>query len=353
MRDFSITTRLTFVILAGATLVLAACGGGASPAATGTAVPTAPGTTTAPPLETVTLALDWVANVNYLGVYAAIGKGYLAARRIDLKVLPYANTPAEPLVESGKADLGISYPPDVIINRAAGLAYRAVAALVARNTTALAVLDSSPYTTPAQLDGRLYGGFGIPSDEAIVTAILKRAGVASPRFRQVVLTTGAIDALAAGRVQYSAVFAGIDDVQAELAGTRLRLFPYRDVLGAAGDYPNAVYVAADATIAKRADALRRTLAALAEGYEWAAANPEAAGRLLIDQNRTELSSSETLVARSAAATAPLFVDAAGRWGALQDADFAGLEQILADGGVVKGSAPPVGDLYTDSLLPPG
>ena len=342
MRDFTRDMRLRIGILAGLALLLAACSGGSGPAATTGATaatgPTTASATTAPPIETVTLALDWVANVNYLGIYVAIENGYLADAGIDLKILPYASTPAEPLIESGKADLGISYPPDVIINRAGGLAYRAVAGLVAHNTTALAVLASSPYTTPAQLDGKLYGGFGIASDEAIVIAILKRAGVVAPRFRQVVLTTGAIDALAAKRVQYSAVFAGIDDVQAELAGTRLRLFPYRDVLGAAGDYPNAVYVAADATIASRADALRRTLAALAKGYAWSAAHPAEAGAILIARNRTELSKSAELVARSAAATAPMFLDAAGRWGRLQAEDFAGLEQILVDGGVVKGAA---------------
>ena len=102
--------------------------------------------------QTVRIALDYSANVNYLGIYVAIDKGCFARQGITAKIIPYANTPAETLVESGNTDLGISYPPDVIINRAKGLQYKAVAALVARNTTALAVLASSPYTRPAQLE---------------------------------------------------------------------------------------------------------------------------------------------------------------------------------------------------------
>ena len=70
---------------------------------------------------TVRIALDYSANVNYLGIYVAIEKGYFARQGIALKIIPYANTPAETLVQSGTTDLGISYPPDVIINRARGL----------------------------------------------------------------------------------------------------------------------------------------------------------------------------------------------------------------------------------------
>ena len=37
------------------------------------------------------------------------------------------------------------------------------------------------------------------------------------------------------------MFGGIDDVTAALQGVKLRTFPYNRYLGAAGNYPNAVY----------------------------------------------------------------------------------------------------------------
>ena len=86
------------------------------------------------------------------------------------------------------------------------------------NTTALAVLASSKYTRPAQLNGKLYGGFGIASDQPLVTAILHADGVAHPVFKQVVLDADVITALAAHRIDYTAVFGGIDDVTARAAG---------------------------------------------------------------------------------------------------------------------------------------
>lgn len=301
--------------------------------------------------QTVRIALDYSANVNYLGIYVAQEKGYFARQHITLKIIPYANTPAETLVESGATDLGISYPPDVIINRAKGLEYKAVAALAARNTTGLAVLASSRYTRPAQLSGALYGGFGIASDEALVTAVLKGDGVAKPSFKQVVLNTDVYDALSKNRIQYTAVFGGIDDVTARLQGIKLRVFPYRRYLGAAGNYPNVVFVASDRTIAKKEDALRRTLAALAQGYEYSAKHPADAERILIARNRTALGKSQKIVTATGNATARTFVNGTGRWGTLSASGFTALEQLLAKGGVVKGDLPPTSELFTNALLP--
>lgn len=328
-------------------VVLAACGSDS-----GDKADTAGGAaTTAAKQETVKIALDWSPNVNYLGIYTAIDKGFFAKHGVKAEIVPYAQTPAETLIKAGKTDLGITYPPDVVINRSQGLQYKAVGALVANNTTALAVKADSKSTRPAQLSGKLYGGFGIQSDKPIVSAILAADGVAEPKFDQVVLNTDVITALDKDRVQYTAVFGGIDDVTAELQGTKLRTFPYAKYLGDAGNYPNAVYVASDENIAKRGPALKGALAALAEGYEYAAANPAEAEQILIDANETALGKSKEIVAATGNAVSKQFLDENGQWGPLQDADFAGLTKILQDGGVVKGQAPAPSELYTNDLLP--
>lgn len=302
---------------------------------------------------TVRIALDYSANVDYLGIYAAINNGYFTQEGIKPQIIPYANTPAEPLIQSGRTDLAISYPPNVIINVAHGLRYKAVAALVAHNTTALAVMASSQYKRPAQLNGLLYGGFGVASDPPIVSTILHDDGVAKPDFKQVVLDTDVIDALSKGRVQYTAVFGGIDDVTAALQGIKLRTFPYRTYLGPGGDYPNAVFVAGDTEIARRGDVLRRALAALAKGYEFAAHDPAAAERILIKDNPTALAHSQQIVTATGNATAPTFLNSSGVWGPMTPTAFSGLETILGHGGLTKGAMPAVGGLYTNTLLPSG
>ncbi len=333
---------LATTLVVAAAAALSAAGSSAAPRAHAGA---------AAPAATVKIALDYTANVNYLGIYAAQSEGYFAAAHIDAVILPYANASAEQLIQAGQTDLGISYPPDVIINNADGtLHYRAVGALVTDNTTALAVLASSKYTRPAQLSGKVYGGFGIASDKPLVTAILRADGARHPVFKQVVLDADVITALAAHRIDYTAVFGGIDDVTAALEGVKLRTFPYNRYLGAAGNYPNAVFVASDADIAARGPILARALKALAEGYEFAAHHPAAAEAILIADNRTALGNARRIIDATGNATAPHFLDTAGAWGPETDADYAGLEKILAEGHLIK-KAPAMSSLYTNALLP--
>ena len=337
-------TRITLPLIVA---VLAAVAASASSSAGDSRVRAA-----AAPAATVKIALDYTANVNYLGIYVAKSKGYFAQQGIDPVILPYANASAEQLIQAGQTDLGISYPPDVIINNSTGLRYRAVGALVSDNTTALAVLASSKYTRPAQLNGKLYGGFGIASDPPLVSAILRADGVKKPAFKQVVLNADVITALAAHRIDYTAVFGGIDDVTAALQGIKLRTFPYNRYLHAAGNYPNAVFVASDKDIAARGPILARALKALAEGYAYAAHHPAAAEQILINDNRTALANAQKIIVATGNATAPHFLDSAGSWGPETDADYRGLEQILAGAHVIK-SSPPMSELYTNALLPAG
>ena len=323
----------------------------AAAAVTATAASPAAGSPAAS--ATVKIALDYTANVNYLGIYVAERMGYFAAAHVNAVILPYANAAAEQLIQAGQADLGISYPPDVIINNANGtLHYKAVAALVTDNTTALAVLASSRYTRPAQLSGKIYGGFGIASDKPLVTAILRADGVNAPVFKQIVLNASVITALQAHRIDYTAVFGGIDDVTAALQGVKLRSFPYNRYLGAAGNYPNAVFVATDSDIAARGPILARTLKALAEGYEFAARHPAAAEQILIAANETALGAAKQITYATGNATAPHFLDRGGVWGPETDGDYAGLERILAGGHLIK-SSPALSAIYTNALLPSG
>lgn len=325
-------------VAAGVALVAAACGSTSSSAGSH--------------LRTLSIALDYTPNVNYLGIDVAISNGYFAAHGIKADILPYSGIPAETLLRSGRADIGLTYPPNIPANRAGGLAYRAVAALTQRNTVNIAVLASSPYRNVAQLSGTLYGGFGVASDKPILEAVFADAGVAHPVVKEVDLGDSAYQALAAHRVAYSITFGGIDDVTAELAGVKLRQFPIARYLGSTFSFPDDAFVAMDSLIDHDPSLLRAGLAALSEGYRFAAAHPVQAEAILERDNRSFLDHSQNVVAATGKATAPTFVAADGSWGHLDDADFAGITRLLVHGGLIAASkAPPASADYTDSLLP--
>jgi hypothetical protein len=194
----------------------------------------------------------------------------------------------------------------------------------------------------------------VPSDEPIIDAIFKKVGVARPVFRQVVLNTSAYQALEAKRVAYTTMFGGVDDVTAELGGAKLRLFPIRNYLGSAASFPDDSLVASDKEIATNASVLRRGLAALAQGYIFSAHHPAQAEKILIEDNHSFLATSQNVVVATGNATAPTFLTPSGQWGTLSDASFSGITQIMAQGGLFDGKAPPLAaDDFTDSLLPQG
>lgn len=303
-------------------------------------------------LRTLRIALDWTPNVDYLGIAAAIANGDFTREGIRPEIIPYAGIPAETLLAQRKADLGLTYPPNIPAYRASGLHYRAVAGLTQTNTDELAVLGSSPYRSPAQLSGTLYGGFGVPSDPPIIETIMRDLGVAHPVFRQVVLNGSAYQALESGRVAYTSMFGGIDDITAELQGARLRTFPIRDYLGSAASFPNDAYVATDEEIRDDPSLLRHGLAALAQGYVFAAHDPAAAEEDLIRQNPTALAHSQNIIRATGNATAPTFLNAEGQWGTLTASQFSGITQLMAKAGLFHGrTPPPATDDFTDRLLP--
>ena len=340
------TTALAAVLALVGVGAAAACSSASSSA-------TAPGTT-GKPLKQLRIALDWTPNVDFLGIYAAISNGYFAQEGIDPVIIPYSGTPGETLLSTGKADLAFTYPPNIPAYRASGLKYRAVAGLAAVNTIDIAVLKSSSYTSPAQLSGQLYGGFGVPSDPAILKAVMAKAGAKNPVYKEVVLSTSAYQALAAKRVAYSVMFGGVDDVTAELQGAQLRLFPIKNYLGSAASFPDDSLAATDAEIASDPSLLRAGLAALSEGYTWSAKHPAQAEQILIKDNESALEHSQNIIVATGNATAPTFLDSAGQWGTLSDASFSGITQLMAADGEFKGATPPpASDDFTTSLLPQG
>lgn len=342
-------------LVTAAALVLGIAGTAAACSSAGSSTPagTASGTS-GHNLATLRIALDWTPNANFLGVYAAMSNGYFSKKGINPVIIPYSGTPGETLLSTGKADVAFTYPPNIPAYRAGGLKYRAVAALTQINTIDIAVLKSSPYTSPAQLSGQLYGGFGVPSDPPIIKAVMKAAGAENPVYHEVVLSTTAYQALASKRVAYSVMFGGIDDVTAELQGAKLRLFPIRHYLGAAASFPDDSLAATDAEIADNSSVLRRGLAALAEGYSWCAKHPAQAEQILIRDNQPALEHSQNIIVATGNATAPTFVNSAGQWGSLSDANFSGVTSLMAQAGLFKGKTPPPpSDDFTDSLLPQG
>jgi putative hydroxymethylpyrimidine transport system substrate-binding protein len=128
--------------------------------------------------EPFTVVLDYFPNADHAGIYAAQAAGDYKRAGLDVKIQapPDPSAPLK-LLQAGRADLAISYEPELLLARDKGAQLVSVAALVQRPLTSVMAVAGSGVSTVADLAGKRVGTAGIPYQSAYLKTILARAGV--------------------------------------------------------------------------------------------------------------------------------------------------------------------------------
>jgi NitT/TauT family transport system substrate-binding protein/putative hydroxymethylpyrimidine transport system substrate-binding protein len=222
-----------------------------------------------------TLILDFQPNAVHAGIYAALAEGYLADRGVDLTVeQPGASTDAPKLLRTGRADLAVMDISDLAIARERGADLVAVGALVQRPLAAVIAGDRAEIRDPADLGGRLVGVTGLPSDDAVLAAIMDSAGGGGAPPDTVTIGFDSVAALTAGRVDAATAFWNAEGVALRRAGVPTREFRVDDY--GAPAYPELVLVTTREELDARHGEIAEVVAGLRQGYELTASEPEAA-----------------------------------------------------------------------------
>jgi putative hydroxymethylpyrimidine transport system substrate-binding protein len=134
-------------------------------------------TTTGGTVDRVDLVLDYLPNADHAPIYAAQQIGAFKAAGLDVRI----RTPSDPaaplkLVAAGRADLAISYEPELLLARDKGLRLASVGALVQKPLTSIMSLKGK-VKTPKDLAGKRVGTAGIPYQTAYLKTIARQAGV--------------------------------------------------------------------------------------------------------------------------------------------------------------------------------
>lgn len=307
----------------------------------------------------VSFALDWAPNTNHIGVYVARELGYFDEAGLDVEILPYASTPVPELVSAGAADFGIAGQAVVQLGRTAGLDVVSVYRVTQSEVGELVVLaEADDITGPGDLEGRVFGGFGSPLYQAMVRTMIEHDG-GSGEFTEVILDTGAYEALSTGSIDFTLSVSTWESLQAELESRPYRTFQYQDYgmpeLQAVGIVSSDTFVSAEPEVS------RGFVTAVQRGYQYAADHPEEAAQILIDANPETLGSSEELVRQSVAVLARegLFVADGTVTGSADPqiwaeyGSFLVENEVLVDaGGEVVTQAPDWSEYYTNELLGP-
>lgn len=269
-----------------AVLLLAACGGGPS-----SATPAAPATERTP----IRVALDWTPNTNHTGLFVAQQEGWFDQAGLDVEFVPYNNTPPDTLVGSGAAEFGISFQDSFTYAKASGVDAVSVMAIVQHWTSQIAVrADRADITSPRDLDGKTYGGFGAAYEVPKMQAVIKDAG-GKGTFKTVVLGTSAYEALYAGQVDFTEPFVTWETIEAQLRGQPLKTFDYTDY--GFPDAYNVLLIGNGTWLQAHPDQARAFVQAVQRGYRLAADDP-AKGAELLEKANPGVFTEPELVSRS-------------------------------------------------------
>jgi len=330
--------RLAAVLGTAASLALgvAACGG--DDATTGT--PSEP--------QPFSLDLDWYANPDHAGIFTAIDQGFFRETGLDVKP-QVPSDPSSPIreVAAGRADLAISYEPEVLLAADRGLDVEAVGAVVGSPLTSLISLPQSGIGSAADLNGKTVGTAGIPYQSDYLETILQTAGLPASSAEEVNVGLNLLPALIGGRVDaILGGFRNIEGVDLQQRGLDPRIIPV-DRLGVP-TYDELVLVARRSTVDAHPEAIRAFIEALGRGTDYARAHPQEAANAVLSAGKG-LDPMQTRA--EVAATLPLLAPPQGKpYGYMDPAAWRAYAGWMAQHDLIS-SVPAPSDVLTNELLP--
>ena len=125
--------------------------------------------------EKLTVLLDWFVNPDHGPLIVAQEKGYFKDARLDVELIAPADPNDPPkMVAAGKADIAVSYQPQLHLQVTQGLPLVRIGTLVATPLNCLVVLKGSPVQSIADLKGKKIGFSVGGFEDALLGAMLAK-----------------------------------------------------------------------------------------------------------------------------------------------------------------------------------
>lgn len=287
--------------------------------------------------DKLTLMLDWYVNPDHAPIILAQEQGFFADEGLAVEIIAPAD-PAEPpkLVAAGRADLAISYQPQLHLQVHEGLPLRRVGTLVATPLNCLMVDAKGPVQNLSDLKGRKIGYSVSGIEGAMMEAMLRSAGLTMADVEMVNVNWSLTPALMTGQVDaVIGAFRNFELTQMRLAGGDGRcFFPEEAGLPA---YDELIFVANADSLADPAnparDRINRFLAAVERGTQYMVNHPDAAFRSFA---ATAPDLDDALNTQAWADTLPRFAHSPA---ALDHGRYARFEAFLYEAGLIDAVLP--------------
>lgn len=230
--------------------------------------------------DKLTVLLDWFVNPDHAPLVVALQRGHFADAGLAVELIAPADPNDPPkLVAANRADLAISYQPQLHIQVGEGLPLTRIGTLVATPLNALVVLDDGPIAAIADLKGRRVGFSVGGFEDALLTAMLRQQGLAMTDIELVNVNFALSPALLSGQVDaVIGAFRNFELNQLDIEGRPGRAF-YPEEEGVP-PYDELIIVANRDRL--DAPALPRFLAAIERATQYVINHPDRSWRLFLE-----------------------------------------------------------------------
>lgn len=230
-----------------------------------------------------TLILDYLPNAIHVPIYNALAKGYYRDAGIDLKIeTPTSTSDTIKLMAAGKADFGITSMLDFLTTFQQEPSIRIFSALEQSPLGSIVGFQKTGITRPKDLEGKLVGVTGVPSDLAALNSIVAYDGGDPTKVENITIGFNAVQNVVSGAVQAAIGFWNSEGVQLQAMEPA---FIFRlDEFGAP-TYPELIFFARNEFLDADPCTAQAFVDATAKGYADMVADPDAALQTLLDQTQ--------------------------------------------------------------------
>ena len=289
------------------------------------------GAGTAAAAEKLTVLLDWFVNPDHATLIIAEEMGYFKDHGLEVEMIAPADPNDPPkLVAAGKADLAITYQPQLHMQVDAGLPLKRIATLVATPLNSLVVLEDGPIKSLSDLKGRKIGYSIGGFETALLSKMLEPHGITTDDVTLINVNFSLSPSLLAGQVDaVIGAFRNFELNQMDIEERPGRAF-YPEEEGVPA-YDELILVA---NSDKLEDArLKPFVDALEQAVQYLVNHPEESWKLFIEHNKAL---DDELNRRSFAATLPRF---ALRPAALDRGRYDRFAAFLMEQGLIREAKP--------------
>lgn len=235
-------------------------------------------------LQKVTLILDWTPNTNHTGFYVAKEKGYYKELGLDVEIIQPSEGSSLQLLAAGKGDFAVSYQEDLTYARTSDspLPVMAIGTIIQHNTSGFASPKEKGIETIKDFEGKVYGGWGSPSEQAILKAVMEKNGADFSKLTTVDVGTEDFFIATKNNLDFEWTFEAWTNIEAKLRGFDINYIPVRN-LDPALDYYTPIIATTEDTVNNKKDLAKKFMEATTKGYEYTIENPEESANILVSK----------------------------------------------------------------------